>query len=75
MSTNFSDISSLNPNDWISQSEAARIRGVTRQAINRLIQRGKLSVLEIGGHTLVSRTEIECFQPGDPGRPQRSKNE
>lgn len=74
MSTNFTR-EIFNPADWISQAEAARIRGVTRQAIHRLIQRGKLSVLEIGGHILVSRAEIENFQPGEPGRPQNSTDD
>jgi excisionase family DNA binding protein len=69
MSTNFSEVA-FDPSDWISQSEAARIRGVTRQAMHRLIQRGKLSTLEIGGHVLVSRAEIETFKPGEAGRPQ-----
>jgi excisionase family DNA binding protein len=71
MSTNFSD-GAFDPSAWISQAEAARIRGVTRQAIHRLIQRGKLSTLELGGHVLVSRAEIETFQPGEAGRPQNS---
>ncbi|NJN21381.1 MAG: helix-turn-helix domain-containing protein [Leptolyngbya sp. RL_3_1] len=75
MSTNFSKDSAFNPEDWVSQAEAARIRGVSRQAINRLIQRGKLSVLEVGGYVFVSRSEIENFQPGEPGRPQNSKDE
>lgn len=69
MSTNFSD-GAFDPSSWISQAEAARIRGVTRQAMHRLIQRGKLSTLEVGGHVLVSRAEIEAFQPGEAGRPQ-----
>jgi excisionase family DNA binding protein len=71
MSTNFSD-ATFNPSAWISQAEAARIRGVTRQAMHRLIQRGKLSTLEVGGHLLVSRAEIEAFRPGEAGRPQNS---
>lgn len=73
MSTNFSgDV--FDPSAWISQAEAARIRGVSRQAMHKLIQRGKLSTLEVGGHILISRAEIESFQAGEPGRPRNSTN-
>lgn len=61
ISTNFSD-GAFDPSAWISQAEAARIRGVTRQAMHRLIQRGKLSTLEVGGHVLVSRIAQAAFE-------------
>lgn len=68
MSTNFSgDSSELS--DWISQSEAAGLRGVSRQAIFKLIRAGRLRTLEIGGHVLVSRSEIVEFQAEAAGRP------
>lgn len=54
--------------DLISQAEAARIRGVTRQAISLLVQRGKLSGYEIAGRVLVSRNEVENFKRGKSGR-------
>jgi len=60
-----------NADEWISQSEAARIRGVTRQAIARLVKRGRVGILEIGGRVLVSRRDIETFTSKQPGR--RSK--
>lgn len=68
MSTNLS--SKLNPAEWISQSEAARIRGVSRQAIHKLVKKGRISTLEIGGHVLVNRNELESFEPKEPGRPK-----
>src|SRR5215467_9785833 len=58
------------PEDWISQSEAARIRGVSRQAIGSLVKKGRLRVRRIGGRPLVNRTELEGFVP-KPGRPRR----
>ena len=57
--------------EWISQAEAARIRGVSRQAIARLVKRGRLRVLKIGGRVLVLRRDVEKFIPETPGR--RSK--
>lgn len=55
--------------DWVSQAEAARIQGVTRQAINKLVRAGRFRSLRIGGHVLVHREDVEGFRPRPPGRP------
>jgi len=55
--------------EWISQSEAARIRGVTRQAISRLIKKKRLYAFQIAGKTLLKRSEVEAFTPVRAGRP------
>ncbi len=68
MSTNFSN-EGYSASDWISQAEAARLHGVTRQAINKLVRSGRLRSLMIGGHLLVSREDVEGFRPQSPGRP------
>jgi excisionase family DNA binding protein len=60
-----------NADDWISQAEAARIRGVSRQAISRLIQKGRFKTLEIGGRVLVKKSEVDAFEPEQPGRPRK----
>jgi excisionase family DNA binding protein len=57
--------------DWISQAEAARVRGVSRQAIARLIQRERLQILKVGGRSLVRRGDIERFTPKAAGRPPK----
>jgi excisionase family DNA binding protein len=57
--------------DWISQAEAARIRGTTRQAIARLVARGRLKTFAVGGRTLVSRSEVSAFVPATAGRKKR----
>jgi predicted DNA-binding protein (UPF0251 family) len=57
--------------DWISQAEAARIRGVSRQAITVLVRKGRLKKLEIGGRTFVRRKEVEEFTPEPAGRPSK----
>jgi excisionase family DNA binding protein len=54
--------------DWVSQAEAARIRGVSRQAIARLIKRGRFRTLSIGGKVLLRRFEVENYKPELPGR-------
>lgn len=58
------------PSDWISLSEAARLRGVSRQAISKLVKKGRLKSIVIGGHVLVNRTDVESFEPQDAGRPK-----
>lgn len=68
MSTDFPDEGQASA-EWISQAEAARIHGVTRQAINKLVRSGRLRTLKIGGHVLVNREEIESFRPQPSGRP------
>lgn len=49
------------PEELISQAEAARIRGVSQQAISNLIRRGRLSSTLVAGRTLVLRSEVEAF--------------
>jgi plasmid maintenance system antidote protein VapI len=64
----------FDPSRWISQSEAARARAISRQAISDLIKRGRLTTLEIAGKMLVLRSEIEKFKPLDPGpKPKRKR--
>jgi excisionase family DNA binding protein len=58
----------LDLSEWISQAEAARLRGVSRQAIAKLVKKGRLKSLIIGGHTFVNRDEIIGFEPLQAGR-------
>jgi plasmid maintenance system antidote protein VapI len=46
---------------YLSQSEAARLRGVSKQAIAALIQRGRVTPVEVAGRIVVLRSEIEGF--------------
>jgi excisionase family DNA binding protein len=68
MSTGFID---ENPNEWISASEAARLRGVSRQAIGNLVRRRRLRTLQFGGKTFVSRADVEAYVPDPGGRPRK----
>jgi Helix-turn-helix domain len=61
------------PNEWISQAEAARIRGVSPQAITQLIQKGRFKPLEIGGRLLLRRVEVENYRAKPPGRPKNQR--
>jgi excisionase family DNA binding protein len=71
MSTDFPELA----DEWISQAEAARIRGVSRQAIGRLLKRQRLQTLKIGGRLLVRRSDVERFSAQSPGRPPKRKGQ
>jgi len=62
---------------YLSQAEAARRRGVSKQAIAALIQRGRLTPVEVAGRIVVLRSEIEGFvaRPkfGNPPKKATSK--
>ena len=59
---------------WISQSEAARLRGVSREAIYNLVKKNRLKTLKTGGKTLVNRIEVENYRPRLPGpKPKKKK--
>jgi excisionase family DNA binding protein len=73
LSTNFPE-RLVDPDEWVSQAEAARLRGVSRQAIARLVKRGRLTTLHVGGHTLVKKAEILDFQPRSAGRPKQDES-
>ncbi len=57
--------------DLITQAEAARLRGVSREAIYDLVARGRLNVVEIGGKKFVSRSEVMNFEERPVGRPPK----
>lgn len=65
----------IDAGQWISQAEAAKLRGVTRQAIALLVRKGRFKTLSIGGKTLLRRSEVEEFQPKPPGPSPKGKGQ
>lgn len=63
----------VDASQWISQAEAAKLRGVSRQAIARLVRKGRFKTLSIGGKTLLRRSEVDEFQPKPPGPSPKGK--
>ncbi len=57
--------------DLITPAEAARVRGVTKQAITDLMRRGRLRVREIGGRSFLYKSEVQSFTPEITGRPPK----
>jgi hypothetical protein len=60
--------------NWITQAEAARIRGVSRQAIGKLVKKARLKTLIIGKVIFVDKMEIENYQILTSGRPKKDMN-
>ena len=60
------------PDDLITQAEAARLRGVTRSAIGYLIAQNRLRTYERFGMRFVSRAEVDGFERLKPGRRRKS---
>jgi len=73
-STNFHN-PAIDPAEWISQAEAARMRNVSRQAIAKLVGNGRLRALEMGGRSFVSRADVLAFEPNPAGRPKGAARE
>jgi hypothetical protein len=63
----------MSSNDFITQAEAARLRGVSRAAISDLIKRGKLKVHKKFGLPFLSRREVLNYRPETGGRPSTKK--
>ena len=61
---------------WISQSEAARLRGVSREAIYNLVKKNRFTTFKIGDKTLINREDVENYHPQPSGRkPKKRLNE
>lgn len=69
MSTN--NLLNINPEDWITQAEAARVRKVSRQAIHKLVRDGRLRTIDFGGIALVSKFDVQNFEAKNSGRPKK----
>ena len=72
-STNYSE--PIDPGAWITQAEASRLRGVSRQAIAKLVGNGRLRTLEVGGRSFVNRADVLAFEPNPAGRPKGTARE
>jgi excisionase family DNA binding protein len=63
----------FDPTQWMSQSAAAAARKVSRQAIAKLVAKGRFTTLEVGGRTLLKRSEVESFKAQRPGPAPKKK--
>jgi hypothetical protein len=61
MATEPEQSETLNTDEWMSKGDAARARGVSRQAIWELVNRGRLTTRRFKGRVYVSRAEVLGF--------------
>jgi len=54
-------------NEFVTLSEAAKIRGVSREAVHALVRRGRLRAVMVFGRLLLFRNEVENFRKNKPG--------
>ena len=54
--------------DLVTLTEAPKMRGVSRQAIHSLVERGRLRSEKMFGRVLLYRSEVEAFERDRPGR-------
>lgn len=57
--------------DLITLQTAANLRGVSRQAMQDLVSRGKLNWIKIDTCLFVRRSEVESYEPEPAGRPRK----
>jgi hypothetical protein len=67
MATEPKQLESLDTKVWMSKGDAARARGVSRQAIWELVNRGRLTTHRFKGRVYVSRAEVLGFAPRPKG--------
>lgn len=65
----------IDPDELLTVTQAAEVRGTTRQAINYLIRNDKLPSVEIAGKRFVRRQDLDLFEPDKGGRPSKPKGE
>ena len=61
MTTESEQPETLDTDKWMSKGDAARARGVSRQAIWELVNRGRLTTCRFKGRVYVSRAEVTGF--------------
>lgn len=62
------------PRDLVTQSEAARLRGVSPEAIADLIRRGRLTTYLVAGRAHVRRSDVLKFKAEKGGRPRKNNS-
>lgn len=65
----------IDPEDLITQAEAARIRGTSPQAIAHLMKAGRFKTVTVAGRVLLFRHEVENYESKPAGRPKKKRTD
>ena len=68
-------IKNFNPEDWTSIKNAAILRGISRQAMTKLVEKDRFRTIIISDVTFIYKKDVECFKPASAGRPVGSDKE
>jgi len=60
--------------DYVSVSQAAKIRGVSRQAILKALTRGTLKGSQVDSFWLIHRRDLAAFEPRTDGGVVRKRS-
>ncbi len=63
-------MSELKPDELLTATQAARLKGVTRQWITNLIRDGRLPSVSIAGRNFVRQKDVLSYA-ASPGRPPK----
>jgi len=67
---------SVNPNELLTVTQAARLKGITRQWLTRLIKAGRLPAVQIAGRSFVRQQDVINYKAAPKtGRPLKVKAE
>jgi hypothetical protein len=61
--------------ELITLQTAANLRGVSRQAMQDLVSRGKMQGIKIDTCIFVRRSDVETYEPETAGRPRKIEAE
>jgi excisionase family DNA binding protein len=53
----------MEPSDYLTVSEAAGVKRVSREAVRLAIERGDLPASRVGGRWLIRRADLDCYRP------------
>ena len=59
--------------DYVDMREAARVIGIQRQTLRRIIARGRLAIVRFAGKHLIQREQLEMFRSQYDRRPGRKR--
>jgi excisionase family DNA binding protein len=48
--------------DYLSQSQAAKILGLSRQRVGQLVKAGRIEHVTVGGHIVTTRAAVKEYQ-------------
>jgi predicted DNA-binding protein YlxM (UPF0122 family) len=64
----------IDTDELISITTAAKLRGVSQQAMSDMVKRGKIAFTEIDGVKFLKRDEVLNFVKSKGGRPKKDEN-